>query len=127
MIKIMLVIYRRPDLTHEQFKDYYENVHVHLGLKHLGHLYKNYIRNYITEAHRLTSYAGRSDRDIAEPLPDAITEIYLEDEKALQKWTAIAGDPEVRRILQDDEDNHIDRQRTLISFVKSEVGPIINS
>lgn len=125
-IKIMLVLYRRPDISHEQFKDYYENTHVKLGLVHLGKLYKNYIRNYLTEAHRLTTYAGRAGEEGSEPLPDAITEIYLEGAEALKEWTAISGNPEIREILLHDEDNFLDRQRSFISFVECEVGPIIN-
>jgi len=126
MIKIMLVLYRKQGMSPAEFKRYYEDVHVKLGLKHLGKLYKKYIRNYLDDPYNLTAYAGRGGGVDTHPLPDVITEIYLQDEAALAEWNAIAGDPTTRQILLEDEDNFLDRSRSLISIVSCEEGPLVS-
>ncbi|HLV87263.1 MAG TPA: EthD family reductase [Candidatus Sulfotelmatobacter sp.] len=45
MLKFMVVLYRRPDMTHSQFRRYMEEVHGPLALKLPG--LRKYTQNYI--------------------------------------------------------------------------------
>ena len=71
--KIMLFMKRRPGMSVEAFRDYYENSHVPLCLKYTSGV-KRYIRRYIDPLpHPETGPAGE--------LPfDVITELWFDDE-----------------------------------------------
>jgi EthD domain-containing protein len=42
----MVLLKRRPDITLEQFMDQYENQHVPLGKKFIGHLIAGFSQQY---------------------------------------------------------------------------------
>jgi uncharacterized protein (TIGR02118 family) len=77
--KILLFMKRRPGMTVDAFRDYYENRHVPLCSKYVTNL-KRYIRRYIEpQSHPET---GPFDN----PPFDVITELWFDDE-ALFKGT----------------------------------------
>jgi uncharacterized protein (TIGR02118 family) len=52
MLKVMTLFLKRPDMTRQQFRDYYEDHHVAMGLaanKHFG--FVKYVRNHTVGAH----------------------------------------------------------------------------
>src|ERR1700735_3448463 len=45
MVKTMVLMARRTDLTHAEFRDYYERNHTVLGMRYFE--FRKYIRNYV--------------------------------------------------------------------------------
>lgn len=75
--KILLFMKRRPGMTVEAFREYYENHHAPLCAKYAKNL-KRYIRRYIdAQPHPETDTSG-------EPPFDVITELWFDDEASLK-------------------------------------------
>ena len=71
--KILLFMKRKPGMTMEAFRDYYENHHVPLALGHGGGL-DRYVRRYLTPL-------PQAESGTCEELPyDVVTELWFEDE-----------------------------------------------
>jgi uncharacterized protein (TIGR02118 family) len=94
--KIILLVRRRSDLTHEQFKERYESGHAPLARAKLP-LLRKYVRNY------LTSIPGQP-----EPEYDVVTEFWfdsMDDLEETMRWTA----SEEGQVLARDEAEFMDR------------------
>jgi uncharacterized protein (TIGR02118 family) len=79
MLKFMVVVYRRPDLTSEEFRRHFEQVHGPLAKKLPG--LKKYTQNYVCA-------------DATRELPgwDAIVELYFDDWAAMEAaWASPQG------------------------------------
>jgi uncharacterized protein (TIGR02118 family) len=80
MLKFMVVLYRRPDLTREQFRRHLEEVHGPLA-KNLPGLRK-YIQNHVSDDPKRKS-----------PGWDAIVELYFDDWTAMEAaWASPQGE-----------------------------------
>jgi len=79
MLKFMVVLYRRPDLTREQFRHHLEQIHAPLakalpGLRH-------YRQNHVSE-----------DLTRTPPAWDAIIELYFADRDSMEDaWASPQG------------------------------------
>ncbi len=81
MIKVMLLVSRRPDISREEFRDHYERIHAPLAAQHLPHLVR-YVRNYVID-----EFAGPVDcdcvtefwYDLPGPCREAREEILTQD------------------------------------------------
>ena len=119
MVKIIYFLKRKSGLTHEQFRQHYETSHVVLAKKYIGHLLKDYIRNY-------PSFALLNPSNIpegTEPQPydigyDCITEMYVENQAAIDEMTRIFNDPEVNPVLVEDELKCLERDQTVMIMVE---------
>lgn len=114
MIKIIFMLKRKPGTTPEQFRDHYENSHVKLAQKYIGHLLKDYNRNYPT-------FTGL-DPSGGEPKPydtgyDCITEMMMENQADVDEMTRIFNDPEINPILVEDELKFLDKPSTVMIVV----------
>lgn len=79
MLKFMVVLYRRPDLTAEQFRRHLEYVHAPL-VKNLPGVRK-YVQNYVG-----------SDPKRKHPGWDAIVEVYFDSRGAMEAaWATPQG------------------------------------
>ncbi|HTS36647.1 MAG TPA: EthD family reductase [Candidatus Solibacter sp.] len=79
MLKFMVVIYRRPDLTAERFRRHLERVHAPL-VKNLPGVRK-YLQNYVV-----------SDPKRKHPGWDAIVEVYFDSWEAMEAgWATPQG------------------------------------
>lgn len=108
--KILLFMKRKPGMSVEDFRDYYENQHVPLCLKHAKGMTR-YLRRYIEpKPHPET---GPGD-DFAF---DVITELWFEDKKifngTLQYLTTTIMPDEITR----DEQNLFDRSSFRLATV----------
>lgn len=118
MIKIVYFLRRKNGITHEQFREHYENSHVVLAKKYIGHLLKDYVRNYPTFALRNPSNIPEG----TEPEPydigyDCITEMYVESEADIAEMTRIFNDPEVNPVLVEDELKFLEREEIVMIMV----------
>jgi len=108
--KLTLLIRRRPDLTHEQFKARYESGHAPLARMQLP-LLRRYQRNY------LTPLPGRPDREY-----DVITEFWFDTMEDLQ--ATIGSLPEeVRETLARDEAEFMDRPSMSLYITETHRSP----
>jgi hypothetical protein len=118
LIKIMLLLRRKPGMTFEQFKAHYETTHVQLAHQYVGHLITKYTRNYAVN-YEGESLEGQNPGFAASPY-DCITEVHLRDQAAWTEFQRIAADPAVQKILGADEERFLDRPSLRI-FQVSEV------
>lgn len=79
MLKFMVVLYRRQDLTPEQFRNHLESVHAPLARSLPG--LKAYKQNYVS-----------SDPKRKHPGWDAIVELYFDNRDSMEKaWASPQG------------------------------------
>lgn len=104
MLKFMVVLYRRPDFTVEQFRNYLENIHAPLA-KNLPGL-KAYKQNHV-----------RRDSKRKHPGWDAIVELYFESRDSMEKaWESPQG-----AASDADLPKFVDMSRTTWSVVEESI------
>jgi EthD domain len=102
MIKVIVQISKRHDLTAEQFRHHYETVHAPLVTRLLPY-YLAYRRNYIEGLAR----GGTLQADC-----DVFTELEFSTEADYDAWLAELSRPEVIAQIRADEANFIEAGRT---------------
>ncbi len=90
MIKVLGLLTRRPELTHEQFVRHWQEIHGPLALAVPG------IRRYV-QSH-IVGTRTRPDIPDIEVEVDGIAELWYDDEAALQR---AAASPEMKRLTDD--------------------------
>lgn len=118
MIKIIYFLKRKPGISAEQFRAQYEDSHVLLAKKYIGHLLNDYVRNYPTFA--LLNPSNIPPGTTPEPYDigyDCITEMHVPDQAAIEEITRIFNDPEINPILVEDELRFLDRDKTVMIMV----------
>ena len=114
MFKCIALLRRRPDISKEEFIDYYENKHSVLMASLLPGILE-YRRNYI-DPEGAYIYWDAAPLDF-----DVVTELWFADRAAYDKMAATAADPEIARRIAEDEENLFDRGYTRM-FVVEEKG-----
>ena len=108
--KILMFMKRRPGMTVEEFRDYYENVHSKLGEKYARNLTR-YVRRYIDpQPHAET---GPWD----DPSFDVILELWLDDEDAYRQLLHAMSTTVMPREIVEDEARLFDRSSFRIATV----------
>ena len=97
MIKVVVLIKKRPDLTPEQFRDHYEHVHAPLVDRLLPY-YATYRRNYVDGPVR--GHQAEFDWDV-------ITELEFATVSDYEAWQAALTRPEVVDQIRADEANFL--------------------
>ncbi len=106
MVKVVMMVWRLPTLTFDEFRTHYETIHVPMALAKFTYL-RRYVRNYLP-----------ADDPQSEPPCDCITELWFDDLESLRAQAAASrGDVE----LEADELTFMDRARTR-NFVVDERG-----
>jgi uncharacterized protein (TIGR02118 family) len=100
--KILLFMKRKPGMTMEQFKDYYENHHVPLCLKYASAV-NRYVRRYLTPQRHAES-------GTCEELPyDVVTELWFDDEAVFRGTVEYLANTVMSDEVVQDEMNLFDR------------------
>jgi hypothetical protein len=110
--KFMVLLKRKQGMTPGQFRDHYENNHVPLGEKFIGHLLVSFSRHYPGTMADFTSddwTTGRMGDGDAGCAYDAISIYEFRDEAAVAEMAAILAQPEVCGALSADERRFLDR------------------
>ena len=110
MFKCIALLRRRPDLSREAFIDYYERQHAPLIRRLLPGII-DYRRNYV-ELEGAFLFPGAAPIDF-----DVITEIWLADRAAYDRFTAAATQEDIARQIAEDEENFLDRPATRMMVV----------
>lgn len=119
MINITLLLKRKPGTSKEDFRRGYEH-HATIAMKHLGHLYVRYLRNYtIAQGPHAGSTSATAD-PFADTMFDAITTITLKDRDSLAEMQRIARTPAIFDEFIADEELWLDRANKVV-FTTEEV------
>lgn len=106
-MKAIILLKRRADITHAQFRHHYETVHAELAHKYLGHLFVEYRRNHPETMDAQAD--GSPNPDYVQSPYDAITEIRFRDREGFLESQRIMADPTIGQIFADDEKNFMDQ------------------
>jgi len=109
LIKLICHFKRRPGLTLEQFRDYYETNHVKLVRELLPHAI-DYRRNYRIDGAKFDPYDD--EYPDGEPGYDVITEVWYRTREEFDEMAAIAARPEIAALIVADEEEFMDRSAT---------------
>lgn len=109
MFKAMMFLRRKADLSHEQFRDHFENVHARMAQRHIGHLMIGYHRNYPS----VVLEGPRSNRRSREPRFDCVSEWFLPNREAYEAIQAMFGDTPMGREFREDEEKFLDREASV--------------
>ncbi|KHK93269.1 EthD domain-containing protein [Novosphingobium malaysiense] len=107
--KILLFMKRRPDISVEQFRDYYESKHAPLAEKYSSGV-SRYIRRYIDpQPHPETGEFTNA--------PDVITELWFDNEETYRGTLAYITTSLMPDEIIEDEKNLFDRTAFRIATV----------
>lgn len=101
MIKLVMPMKRRPGMSVEEFREYYETQHRLIGDKYLNGFASKYMRRFINP---LPDRAG----NLRDPEYDVILEIWYPDEEAFQACGKHLGQPDIAREIREDEEKLFD-------------------
>jgi len=118
-VQVVLCLTRRPDITHEEFRAYYENSHAPLAMKHMGHLVQDYMR-YYPQCRLPTIEEAASGITQAKRTYDAITVLTFASNEDREEFFRIAMAPGVGELFAEDEAKFMDRPKLVIHATDSE-------
>lgn len=109
MIKAIALLRRKPGLSREAFIAHYETRHAPLIRSLLPEI-TDYRRNYVDRT-------GAFESPVATIDFDSVTEMRFASRAAYDAFLARAADPEVARLIAEDEENVFDRAATRMFVV----------
>ncbi|WP_144097451.1 EthD domain-containing protein [Croceicoccus sediminis] len=114
MIKIVALLKRRPGMSLEEFRDYYENVHLPIGaLRFKGNAISHH-RRYLTPIPGPDGVGHEADYDV-------IMEMWFEDRAQLEAAMQVMQEPELAERIAGDVPNFLDRADNPMFFVEEHV------
>jgi EthD domain len=115
MLKVVCLMKAKPGLSHQEFRDYYENNHVPMVLKLLP-LMADYRRSYVVPSagSALDHMGGSTDRGF-----DVITECWYRDQQDYDAMVALTRNSKIGQALAENEATFID-QDAMVVFIADE-------
>ena len=101
MIKVIMLMKRRPGMTISEFRDYYENTHRVIGEKYLNGFAVKYIRRFINP---LVDRSG----NLTDPEYDVLMEIWYPDEETFKACGEKLSEPDIAKEIREDEERVFD-------------------
>jgi hypothetical protein len=118
IIKVLAFLSRLPHVDRAEFKSYYETRHAPMISKLMPMLH-HYERNY-PDVSRLRPPEGKTVDDLVEF--DAVTVMGFEDREAFDAWKRALKDPQILRVIREDEAKFLDSRKTRLFVVESHGG-----
>ena len=109
MHKILIFLKRRPGLSLEEFRDYYESRHVPLCMKYMAGA-RRYLRRYV----QTQADAAGNPRELDF---DVITELWFNDRAAFETALKFVGRGILPKEIIADEEQFLDRSKTKFIWV----------
>jgi len=101
MIKVIMPMKRRPGMSIDEFRDYYETKHRVIGEKYLSGYAIKYIR-------RFTEPLPDRSGSITDPEFDVLMEIWYPDMETFEACGKILQEPEIKKEINEDEEKIFD-------------------
>lgn len=115
MTKIIVLIKRKPGISREDFRAHYETHHADLALTVCRPFLLDYRRSYPTDSF---SYFDTVETAATIAAPafeyDCITEMWFENKSRMDAMFAALAEPEVRRMISEDEERFIDARSVVV-------------
>lgn len=118
MTKLIAMLVRKPGMSFEDFRAYYEERHVPL-IQELNPWMSDYRRSYVDFS---TVTGGMTAATDWQPDFDVITEVWFRDRETFEKSKAALTVPETAERIAADEARFLDRGRKRM-FLADECGP----
>src|SRR3546814_665561 len=100
---LVALLKRRPGMTLDEFRDYYETTHSKFAEPLKGGLAVRYVRRYFTPiVHPLL------DAEVEEPEFDAMMEMWFKDQAQFDEAMKAFADPVLSKAIREDEPNLFD-------------------
>jgi len=113
MIKLLLMMKRNPNMTFDEFVDYYETKHRLIGIKYNKGA-RRYTRRYLRKMEN-PAYGPQP-----EPAYDVLTEIWFDDQAALDRGIAQITAPDAAAVINEDSARLFDGHSFQLFVVKDE-------
>ena len=97
MIKVIMLMKKRPGMTTSEFRDYYENNHRVIGEKYLNGFAVKYIRRFINP---LVDRSG----NLTDPEYDVLMEVWYPDEETFKACGEKLSEPDIAKEIREDEE-----------------------
>ena len=111
MFKMIGLLKRRPGMTVEEFREYYETKHRVIGEKYLkGHASK-YMRRF------LTPFPDPFTGNTPEPEYDVVLEVWYPDRATYEATSKLLRAPDAAAEIAEDEEQLFDRPRNRFFFL----------
>ena len=117
MFKAVFLLKKRPGMSVDDFKAYYEDTHAKLGERVLPTA-ERYVRRYLTPFPPVTP-GQASEQDV-----DVITEIWFKDRATFEGAVAKLQEPEIAAEITADEERLLDRSRIRLFTVEERESPL---
>ncbi|ANM31239.1 ethyl tert-butyl ether degradation protein EthD [Acidobacteria bacterium Mor1] len=116
MIKMVMCLHRKSNISREQFQDYWRNNHGPFFMKNAAVLRsKKYVQSHTMETP--LNEGMRASRGMAEPF-DGVAEVWFESEQDLMEAMSSQEGQELGAALLEDENTFIDHARSSAFIVK---------
>jgi uncharacterized protein (TIGR02118 family) len=112
MPKLIALICKKPAISEEDFKTYYEENHVPL-IESIFPTITGYKRTYLFEASMLND-ALPLESDGDHSVFNVITELTFDDEDGLNQFFERGADNKVIETIRNDEANFLDGEKTIM-------------
>ena len=112
MLKLIALICKKPAISEEDFKTYYEENHVPL-IESIFPTITGYKRTYLFEASMLND-ALPLESNGDHSLFNVITELTFDDEDGLNQFFERGADNKVIVTIRNDEANFLDGEKTIM-------------
>ena len=116
MIKLVMCLRRHPDMTREQFQDYWLNKHGPFFMKNAGDMRaKKYV-----QSHTVDTPLNEGMRNSRGMLPeyDGVAEVWFESEEDLMEAMNSPEGQKLSAALLEDEGNFIDHSKSSAFIVR---------
>jgi uncharacterized protein (TIGR02118 family) len=118
MIKFVMCLTRHPDMTREQFQDYWQNQHGPFFMKNAATMRaKKYVQSLTLDT---PLNAGLRESRGMQPEYDGVAEVWFESEQDLMEAMSSPEGQELSAALLKDESNFVDHAKSSAFIMREE-------